>query len=190
LAGRFRGRPGRPQGPLIAGTASTMGSSSTESWVLAADSPTARGMPRRSVSRWYLDPGLPRSVGFGPVSSPPLGAHAGRIQAGPRPVELAIAAELVQQHLMQALPHPGALPVPQPPPAGDRATAAELAGRQQPPGDTGAQLIDDAGQRGAVINAGAAAIAGRWSGQQGLDGLPEGVRNKGLDSGHGRGSWP
>ena len=32
------------------------------------------------------------------------------------------------------LPHAGALPVAQPPPAGDRAAAAELADRQQPPG--------------------------------------------------------
>jgi uncharacterized protein (TIGR03083 family) len=72
LGGPLPGRPRLPPGPLIAGTASTMASSSTESWVLAADSPTAKGMPRRSTSRWYLDPGLPRSVGFGPVSSPPV----------------------------------------------------------------------------------------------------------------------
>jgi hypothetical protein len=71
LAGRLRGRPGRPRGPLTAGTASTTWSSSMESCVLAADRQTARGMPPRSTSRWYLDPGLPRSVGFGPVSSPP-----------------------------------------------------------------------------------------------------------------------
>jgi hypothetical protein len=72
LAGRLRGRPGWPRGPLTGGTASTIGSSSVESWVLAADRPTASGMPRRSTSRWYLEPGLPRSVGFGPVSSPPV----------------------------------------------------------------------------------------------------------------------
>ena len=29
-------------------------------------------MPRRSTSRWYLEPGLPRSVGFGPVRQPPV----------------------------------------------------------------------------------------------------------------------
>jgi hypothetical protein len=48
-----------------------MASSSSESWVLAADNSTASGMPPRSTSRWYLEPDLPRSVGFGPVSSPP-----------------------------------------------------------------------------------------------------------------------
>jgi hypothetical protein len=103
-------------------------SSSIESWVLAADRPTARGMPRRSTSRWYLLPGLPRSVGLGPVSSPPLGAHAHAVQAGPRPVKLALPAELVEQQVVELLPDTGALPVTQAPPAGDRAATAELAG--------------------------------------------------------------
>jgi hypothetical protein len=77
LAGRRRGRPGRPRGPMTAGTASTMGSSSCESWVLAADSPTASGIPPASISRWYLEPGLPRSTGFAPTSSPHAGpAHS------------------------------------------------------------------------------------------------------------------
>jgi hypothetical protein len=71
LAGRRRGRPGRPRGPMTAGTASTSCSNSCESWVLAADRPTAKGIPVASTSRWYLDPGLPRSVGFGPVRQPP-----------------------------------------------------------------------------------------------------------------------
>src|SRR4029453_13467171 len=71
LTGRLRGRPGRPRDPLTGGTVSTTASSSIGAWVLAADSPTAKGMPRRSTSRWYLDPGLPRSVGFGPVRQPP-----------------------------------------------------------------------------------------------------------------------
>jgi hypothetical protein len=61
---------------------------------------------------------------------------------------------------MELLPHAGVLPVAQAPPAGDRAAAADLVGGQQPPGDAGAQLVDDAGQRGAVIDAGAAAVAG------------------------------
>jgi hypothetical protein len=57
---------------------------------------------------------------------------------------------------MQPLPDAGALPVAQPPPAGDRAAAAELVDRQQPSGDAGAQLVDDAGQAGAVVDAGPA----------------------------------
>jgi hypothetical protein len=43
LAGRLRSRPGRSRGPLTAGTASTTASSSSESWVLAADRHTAKG---------------------------------------------------------------------------------------------------------------------------------------------------
>jgi hypothetical protein len=40
-------------------------------------------------------------------------------------------------------------------------------------GDAGAQLVDDAGKRRAVVDAGAAAVAAWWDGQQRLDGLPE-----------------
>ena len=127
--------------------------------MLAADSPTASGMPHRSVSRWYLDPGLPRSTGLGPVRAPALRAHAQRVEARPRPVELAGAAELVQHQVVELLPHAGALPVTQPPPAGDGAAAAELAGGEQPPGDAGVELVDDAGQRGAIVDTGAAAVA-------------------------------
>jgi hypothetical protein len=189
LAGRLRGRPGRPCGPLIGGTAATTASSSMESWVLAAESATARGMPLRSTSRWYLLPGLPRSVGFGPVSSPPLGADAERVEAGARPVELALAAELVEQLVVELLPDAGALPVAQPAPAGDRAAAAKLAGRQQPPRDAGAQLVDDAGKRRAVVDAGSAAVAAWWRRQQRPDGLPQVVRHEGVGGGsHGRGS--
>ena len=59
---------------MTGGTALTIGPSSTESWMLAAGQAGASGMPRRSTTKWYLEPGLPRSVGFGPVSVPPLGA--------------------------------------------------------------------------------------------------------------------
>jgi hypothetical protein len=81
LAGRPRGRPGQPRGPLTGGTASTICSSSIESWVSAADSPTASGVAPRSTSRWYLEPGLPRSVGLGPVIAPPVGRGPARIPA-------------------------------------------------------------------------------------------------------------
>jgi hypothetical protein len=47
----------------------------------------------------------------GPVSSPPFGAHAQRVDAGARPVESALAAELVQQQVVQPLPDASALPV-------------------------------------------------------------------------------
>src|SRR5512135_3556211 len=70
LGRRRRGRP-RP-GRLTAGAASSSGSSSRLSWVFAADSSAARWTPAASTKRWYLEPGVPRSVGFGPVNSPPF----------------------------------------------------------------------------------------------------------------------
>jgi hypothetical protein len=134
-----------------------------------------------------LLPGLPRSTGLGPVSAPALGAHTQAVQARPGPVELALAAEPVEQRVVELLPDAGALPVPQPPPAGDWAAAAKLTDRQQPPGDAGVELVDDAGQRGAVVDAGSAAIAAWWWRQERLNGLPQVVGDEGLD-GHGGGS--
>jgi hypothetical protein len=115
--------PGRPRGPITAGTASTICSSS-ESCVLAADSPTASGIPPASTSRWSLEPALPRSTGFAPVSFPTPRPDTGRVDRGPGPVDLAVVSQPVQQPMMQGLPHPGLLPVPQPPPAGHAAATA------------------------------------------------------------------
>ncbi len=61
-----------PRGPMIGGMASTSGSSCVASWALAAERRTASGTLFRSTTRWYLEPGLPRSTGFGPVCSPPF----------------------------------------------------------------------------------------------------------------------
>jgi hypothetical protein len=115
-----------------------------------ASRPTARGMPRRSVSRWYLDPGLPRSTGLGPVRAPVLGAHAQRVQARPRPVELAGAAELVQRQVVKLLPHASALPVAQPPPAGHPRAIPQLL-RQPVPADAGPEHEQDPVAAGPVI---------------------------------------
>ena len=41
------------------------------SCTLAGEGMTASGRPSVETTTWYLVPGLPRSVGFGPVSSPP-----------------------------------------------------------------------------------------------------------------------
>jgi hypothetical protein len=56
------------------------------------------------------------------------------VDRGPRPVDLAVVAQPVQQPMMQVLPHSGLLPVAQPSPAGHAAPAAWLLGREQPPG--------------------------------------------------------
>jgi hypothetical protein len=73
--------------------------------------------------------------------------------------------------VVKLLPHAGALPVAQPPP-GDRAATAELASGQQPPGDAGAQLVDDAGQAGAVVDAGSAAVVAWGGGSRGWIACP------------------
>src|SRR3954451_8404981 len=41
------------------------------SWTLAAEGTAPSGRPSVATTTWYLVPGLPRSVGLGPVSSPP-----------------------------------------------------------------------------------------------------------------------
>src|SRR3712207_1392315 len=41
------------------------------SWTLAAEGTAASGRPSVATTTWYLVPALPRSVGLGPVSSPP-----------------------------------------------------------------------------------------------------------------------
>jgi hypothetical protein len=46
------------------------------------------------------------------------------------------------------------------------------------------ELVDDAGQGGAVVDAGSAAVAAWWWRQERLDGLPQVVGDEGLD-GHG-----
>lgn len=60
-----------PRRERTAGIARTKGLSACWSLVLAAETATARGRPVASVSTWSLLPGLPRSTGLGPVSSPP-----------------------------------------------------------------------------------------------------------------------
>ena len=94
--------PVRPVG----GTRSTSANSSVMSLRLPAVRVTARGMPWPSQITWCLEPGRRRSTGEGPVFSPPLlPAHA----SCQRPHETSPAAgvlQLVQEHLVQALPNP------------------------------------------------------------------------------------
>ncbi len=181
LAGRLRGRPGRPRGPMMGGMASTSGSSWVESWALAAERRTARGMPLRSTTRWYLDPALPRSVGLGPVCSPPFLARTLMLSTLARVQSMAASSpSQFSSRGVQPLPDAGVLPVAQAAPAGDAAAAAQLL-RQQPPRAAGAQDEDDAAQGGTVGDAGAAALGlGRFLRQQRLDGFPEIVGDKGV----------
>src|SRR5688500_17674182 len=60
-------------------------SNRTVSLTLAAIAAQAIGTPSPSTATWYLVPRLPRSVGLGPVRSPPRLArteHASRIRSG------------------------------------------------------------------------------------------------------------
>jgi hypothetical protein len=61
-----------PVGLPDGGTASSSCAKTTASWRLAPVVSLASGTPPRSVKMCRLAPGLPRSVGLGPVSSPPL----------------------------------------------------------------------------------------------------------------------
>ncbi len=76
-------RRGRPAHWRMAGMASTVASSIRLSWRLAGDKVTASGMPLASMTTWRLEPGLPRSVGFGPVSRHPFLPERWRCPAPP-----------------------------------------------------------------------------------------------------------
>ena len=147
FSGGLRGRP--LPGRLIGPTASTSSSKTLESCTLAAVNTTARGTPLRSVRRWCLEPGLPRSVGLEPTASPPFGGHARRVQARPRPVHLAALSQQVQKCSMQTSPYARLLPVPKPSPAGHAATETHLLG-QHSQRDATTEHEDDAREHGPV----------------------------------------
>src|SRR5205823_14119444 len=90
------------------------------------------GMPRRSTSRWYLEPSLPRSTGFGPVAAPPFRADAEAVDARARPVDGPLLAQPVENLAVQRRPDAGRLPVLQPAPASGTAPAPEFLGEQAP----------------------------------------------------------
>ena len=74
-----------------------------------------------SVTTCRLEPGLPLSKGFGPVSSLPFRGDAGRVEVASRPINQSRLAELVEQDAVQPPPHTCLLPVPQASPARDAA---------------------------------------------------------------------
>ena len=104
----------------------------------SANPPIVSNVNPRSSLRWYLVPALPRSVGFGPVSSPLRFAHADAVHRGPRPVQQAAPPEPVEHQPVQPLPQPDPLPLAQPSPAGHPRPAAQLP-RKRVPADPGAQ---------------------------------------------------
>jgi hypothetical protein len=91
-------------------------SKSRESCVFAGERRMTRGMPRRSTTRWRFEPGLPRSVGFGPVSWPPFlpgcSRHQGSLvtsRSGQRlPTSPTAAGGAAPRHRLPATPPAGA----------------------------------------------------------------------------------
>jgi hypothetical protein len=160
--------------------------------VLAAVTAAASGRPWPSVTRWSLDPGLPRPTGFAPTWSPTLGAYAHGIHAGPRPVQPALLAEQVEHLQMQRVEHTSPGPFLQPTPHGGRRAAAKLADREQPPWRGGTGHVDDGGQAVAIADGTSpAAIRGTgWSWDQRGDQLPQLFRDKLLNKRRGHGQEP
>ena len=193
LSGRRRGRPGRPD--RTGGIASRVGASIRLSCRLAPLRARPSGVPRASVTAWRLLPGLPRSVGFGPVSARPFSParwrfrrHAGAVQRGAAPADLPRPVQALQQHPVQGRPDARRLPVAQPAPARHPRAAARL-GRQHLPRDAAPQHGDDAGQRRPVRDRRPAALRLRARGrQQRRDRRPEIIRNEG--TGHARHNAP
>jgi hypothetical protein len=124
--------------------ASTATTSAFESWTSAAEIVLASGTPVRSTTTWRLVPNLLRFVGSLPVASPPRSWHAGTVQRRPRPVNPPRILQSLQERVMQALPHPGALPVAPAPPVRHATAATHLLGERLPWGST-FQDKDDAG---------------------------------------------
>ncbi len=84
--------------PRTGGIASTKGISCPTSAALAPVNVVASGMPPPSVITWCLLPGFERSVGFGPVFSPPPRARQRRtVNNRTRPVDAVGAVDLSQQ---------------------------------------------------------------------------------------------
>ena len=95
-------------------------------------SDTASGIPCASVIRWCFEPGRARSTGLGPVLGRPSAPAHGSCQSPPATSQRAGGVQLRQQRLVQLLPHPGLLPVPQPPPAGHPRPEPQLLGQELP----------------------------------------------------------
>jgi hypothetical protein len=111
LAGRLRGRPGRPLARRSPGRRrpAVPAAGSRGCW-RPIDRPQAGCWWRRSAGDiWILAcPGRPdwrRSV------PPTPGSDTDRVDGGPRPVDLPVVAEPVQQPVVQLLPYAGVLPV-------------------------------------------------------------------------------
>ena len=145
--------------------------------MFAALAATASGSPPASVSTCSFEPGLPRSTGFGPVSSPIFRPHVGGVDHRAGPVDRRLLAEPIQYRPVQSPPQPGLGPGHEAA-VGGRLGDAELRG-QVSLGAAGGQHVDDRGEHRPVTHLpGATALRAlglRWD--QRLDELPQPVEH-------------
>src|SRR5919112_4225552 len=178
-SGRWRGRPTLP------GTGA-MPSTSGSSWVTSLRFPpvsaTARGRPAASTSRWCLEPMRARSTREGPVSPPSKSPDVARVHYPARPVDPAGGVQAAEELAVQPLPHPCALPLPEPSPSGHPG-AADLP-RDHPPRHPTHQHEHDRRERCAVTDSGAPRPLRGAIRQQRLDQLPQPIIDE-LRSRHG-----
>jgi hypothetical protein len=179
LVGRFRGRPGRPRGPMIDGMARSGGATASrhERWRPRGGPPAGCRCGRRRGGIWSRvcrgRPGSGRSV------RPPFGSHTHGVDAGARPIDGGRITEPIEQAGVQLLPDAGGLPVAQASPAGRAAPAAQFL-RQQPPRASRPEDEDDASEGEALRDARTTTFRlRRVLGQQRFDGFPEGIGDKG-----------
>jgi hypothetical protein len=106
--------------------------------------------------------------------------QAEAVDADALQVDAAGLAQLVQQHRLELFEHPGVGPLVEAAPAGGGGAAAQFLGRQQAPGDGGAGHEDERGDTVAVQDPArhAAAESRWWRWQQGLDSLPQLIRQE------------
>ena len=136
---------------------------------LAAEIAQVSGRPWLSHSRWSLEPGLPLSVGFGPVLSPSLGADRWGVDGGAGPVQQGTSAQLIQDRAVdrgsQAHLGPGLKPAV----GGGTGDAEQAVGLL--PGAAGGLDEQHRGQHGSLVRTGSAGP--RRGRQEWLDDLPE-----------------
>ncbi len=88
------------------------------------------GVARRRERRGSCASGLVlRGVG----RTDPANAYRHPVDTGPRPVQHPTVGQLVENPAVQGVPHPGGLPLPQPPPGGMAGPATQLQRKVPPP---------------------------------------------------------
>lgn len=102
------------------------------SCLLAPLTRMTRGIPLASTTMWRLEPSLPRSVGFRPVSWPPGAWYLGAIDAGPAPINLVMFTQTHQHGLVQSVPDAAGIPVAQTSPASHATAVAQGLGKVLP----------------------------------------------------------